>query len=65
MGPETLEHVPADAQADVRAYNRVPLATVIVGPSAHPEAAAAAIRTMLRDLHMNADVINSKVPIRP
>lgn len=65
MGPETLEHVPAHAQADVRAYNRVPLATVIVGPSAHPEPAAAAVRTMLRDLHMNADVINSKVPIRP
>jgi hypothetical protein len=65
MGPDVLEHVPAHALAAARAYNRVPLATVIVGPSAHPMAAAAAIRTMLRDLHSNADVINSKVPIRP
>jgi Protein of unknown function (DUF2971) len=65
MGPEVLEHVPVAHQSEVRAHNRVPLATVIVGPSAHPEAAAAAIRTMLRDLHMNADVINSRVPIRP
>jgi hypothetical protein len=64
MGPEVVEHVPAHAQADARAYNRIPLKTVVVGPSTHPEAAAASIRTMLRDLHMSADVINSKVPIR-
>ena len=65
MGPEVLDHVPAHAQADARAYNRVPLSTVVVGPSAHPQAAVAAIRTMLHDLHMNAEVINSRIPIRP
>jgi hypothetical protein len=65
MGPEVFEHVPAEMQTDVRASNRVPLSTVIVGPSAHPDAAVASIRTMLRDLHMNAEVINSTIPIRP
>jgi hypothetical protein len=64
MGPELFEHIPAHAQADARAYNRIPLKTVVVGPSTHPEAAVASIRTMLRDLHMNADVISSEVPIR-
>jgi Protein of unknown function (DUF2971) len=65
MGPEVFEHVSANMQAEVRAHNRVPLSTVIIGPSAHPDAAAASIRTMLRDLHISADVINSKIPIRP
>ncbi len=65
MGPEILDHMPPEHQVDVRAHNRVPLSTVIVGPSGHPQAAVAAIRTMIRDLHMNADVINSQIPIRP
>jgi hypothetical protein len=38
---------------------------VIVEPSAHPQAAVAGVRTMLRELHMNAEVVNSKIPIRP
>jgi len=65
MGPELFDHIQSEHQADVQAHNRVPLSTVIVGPSSHPQAAVTAIRTMIRDLHMNADVINSQIPIRP
>ncbi len=65
MGPEVFEHVPADVRATVLNHNRVPLSTVIVGPTAHPQAAAAAVSTMLRDRHFNAEVVNSKIPIRP
>jgi hypothetical protein len=65
MARQLFEHVPAHMQADLRASNRVPLSTVIVGPSAYPQAAVAAMRTMLRKIHVNPDVINSKIPIRP
>jgi hypothetical protein len=63
-GADMLARVPEQHRATVAEHNRVPVAQVIVGPSAHPEAAAAAVRAMVRDLHLGADVINSRVPIR-